>query len=82
MLASPDELSIVRDFLAETGVTMPALIDDQGIYASYDRRSLGEASAPYPLHVVLDRDHVIRHLSIDSDPVETVRVLSELLDEG
>jgi peroxiredoxin len=82
VLASPDDLGIVRDFLTETGVTMPVLLDDQGIYASYDRRSLGESSAPYPLHVVLDGDHVIRHLTIDSDPVETVRVISELLDAG
>lgn len=82
MLASPDDLGIVRDFLAETGVTMPALLDDQGVYAGYDRGSLGEASAPYPLHVVIDGDGVIRHFSIDSDPAETVRVIAALLDGG
>ncbi len=79
MLASPDSPSIVRTFLDEMNVGMVTLMDDAGIYEGYDRRALGESLAPYPLHVVLDADHTVRHLSTDSDPRETVAALEGLL---
>ena len=38
--------------------------------------------APFPLHVVIDGDGVIRHLSVEADPDAIAAVLEGLLDEG
>lgn len=82
VLASPDPEGMVRDFLAEHHVALPTLLDDAGVYRRYDRDALGETHAPYPLHVVVDGDGTIRHLSTDSDPDAIVATLRSLLDAG
>jgi len=82
VLASPDPEGMVRDFLSAHDVELTTLLDNEGVYRRYDRDALGESHAPYPLHVVVDRDGVIRHLSTDSDPDAIVGVLHGLLEGG
>jgi peroxiredoxin len=81
VLASPDRVEGVRTFIEAHGVELPTLIDNESVYATYDREAVGEVHAPYPLHVVIDGNQVIRHLSVDSDPDAIVTVLEVLLEE-
>lgn len=79
VLASPDPEPTVRTFLEEHEVPMTTLLDTGGVYRSYDRDELGESEAPYPLHVVIDGEGVVRYLSTESDPAEVVAELTRLL---
>ena len=76
------EADAARRFLEDAGVTLPCLLDrDRAVYTSYDRDVLGETYAPYPVHVVVDGDGAIRHLSDASDPAEVRAVIDALLAE-
>lgn len=81
VLASPDRIEGVRNFIEAHDVSLPTLIDTESVYETYNREAIGETHAPYPLHVVIDGERVIRHLSVDSDPDAVVAVLEGLLDE-
>jgi len=81
MLASPENEVMVREFVDAHNLEPLTLLDNERIYGSYDRTAIGETYAPYPLHVVLDGSHTIRHLSVESDPDAIVVVLEELLAE-
>jgi len=72
---------MVREFIEAHDVALPALLDNEYIYGTYDRDAIGDTYAPFPLHVVLDGDRVIRHLSVESDPDAIVAVLEAMLDE-
>ena len=82
-LITPDPQGPVDRFISEAEVTLPVLLDaNRRSYISYDQDELGEVYSPYPLHVVIDGEGVIRHLSTESEP-ETVRaVIDALLEEG
>ena len=81
-LMSPDKEGPVRTFIGESGGALRVVLDDQGLYGRYDRATLFETYAPYPLHVVLDGEGVIRWMSTESEPQAVREVIEGLLAEG
>jgi peroxiredoxin len=83
----PDELAVLlvnpvddqytaADFLTQADVTLPCLLDEEGLYGGYPRPG---AYGPYPLHVLIDADGVIRYLSSQYDPQAAHEAISAAL---
>ena len=69
-------------FIDEQGVTLPVLLDtDRALYSSYSRTEAKSGSAPYPLHVIIDRNGIVRYLSYRYDAAEVVSQIRTLLAE-
>jgi len=69
-------------FLAGAGVELPALLDTGGaLYRSYPRAE-AQGFAPYPVHVVIGPDGVIRYLAFQYDAVALRAAIDDLLDAG
>ena len=70
-------------FVGEAGVTLPVLLDSDGsYYESYARRDAGEDGyAPFPLQVLIDKDGVIRHITLQYDAADMRSRIDQLLAE-
>lgn len=55
----------VQDFVLQAGADMPVLLDER--QEVYDQFEQDEAFAPFPLHVVVGRDGVIRYIARQVD---------------
>lgn len=80
-MANPynDEASVL-DFMQQYEITTPTLLDsDEEIYSSYQRSP--EGFAPYPLHVVIDKEQKITYLSYQSDIVALQAAIDRALAE-
>lgn len=81
-LVNPEDgLDRTYEFLDGADVELPSLIDTGGeIYRRYPR---GEATsyAPFPVHVIIDQEGVIRYLSYQYDADALRRTIDELLAE-
>lgn len=71
-------MEVVADFVEQTGVSFPVVFDEEGTYREYDR---AEATAPYPLDVIVDREGVVRYVAAEYDAEAMHRVVVELLGE-
>jgi len=53
------------EFIAEAGLSLPVLLDEDGIY--YESYATEPALTPYPLHVVVDRAGDIVYVNREYD---------------
>ena len=64
LVNTEDSVDAVDRFLSGGAVTLPNLFDTTGSwYRSYDRRSVDENYAPYPLQVLVDQEGRIRYIA-------------------
>lgn len=62
-------------------MTLPTLMDEGAtLYNGYG--GLPDAYAPYPVHVIIDQDGVIRYLAATNDPDRVRSEIQALLDEA
>lgn len=79
-VATPDNEAQALYFLQENEVTLPLLLDPTRVLKNaYDLSEAGEQSAPYPIHVVIDADGIVRLLSVDSDLGQVHDAIADLL---
>ncbi len=71
-----DDDALVRQFVAQTGVTFPVGWDQS---RSYSQLHPGGAISPFPLDVVIDQEGRIAYLSARYDGSEILRVTESLL---
>ena len=64
------------DFAEYTGATFPIMYDGDGTYAHYNH---DEATAPYPLDVIIDRDGIVAYVSTHYEPDAMEAVIRDLL---
>ncbi len=69
---------VVLDFIEQSGVSFPVMYDADGTYSEYDR---SEATAPYPLDVIVDPDGVVAYVAAEYDPDAMAAVIDGLLQE-
>ncbi len=75
-----DTLERTHDFVGGARVTLPVLFDSgASLYRSYSR-SDGSSYAPYPVHVIIDQDGVIRYLAYQYDAVAIRDTIDGLLN--
>jgi len=67
---------LVLDFGEYTGATFPLMYDSDGTYGYYNH---DEATAPYPLDVIIDQDGVVAYVSTHYEPDAMEAVILELL---
>jgi len=68
------------NFLTQYELEIPCLLDTQKeLYSIYERSA--EAFAPFPLHVVIDRDSRIRYLRFQNDSASLLDAINDLLAE-
>ncbi len=81
-LASPDSKGEVTWFAQEYGLEIPVLLDpDRSVLDAYDLSEAGTRTGPYPVHVVVDEEGIVRFLSVESDLAEIRTVIEDLLAE-
>jgi peroxiredoxin len=71
------------NFAESYDIQLPMLMDtDMSIYMSYSRAEADlEEYAPFPVHVLIDRDGIIRYLEFRTDAEEIRRTIDLLLSE-
>ena len=94
-----ESLSTVKDYLADTGVRAPIMMDNQGFANSSPGLSqcyeaagdptltehfqfrIGDPSIdpPFPLHLLIDKDGIIRYVDRNHRPQELLKVIAEVL---
>lgn len=79
LVNNADDVETAADFLEEADVPLRCLLDDAGVYETYPRDE--SAFAPYPLHVLIDADGVIRYLSYRYDPITAQAAIDAVLAE-
>ncbi len=68
-------------WIGEAGVTRPILLDLEGTnYESYSESGAASDGPPYPLHVVVDGDGIIRYLSRENHPDEVREAIQAALE--
>ena len=81
LLNPHDSLDEAYVFVGDPGVRLPVLFDTGGdLYRSYFYDGI-EPWAPFPIHVVIDREGVIRYLAFQNDPPAMRAVIDGLLGE-
>ena len=67
-LVNPDDsLVAAYNFVGALGMRLPVLLDSGGQnYQAYPRDS-ADSFGPFPVHVVVDQDGIIRYLRFQSD---------------
>ncbi len=75
--ASSESINVIRQFVADQGVTFPILHDRGGVLRGKYR--LSNALSPYPRDYIIDRQGVFRYTSTEYDPQTMVRVIQSLL---
>ena len=61
---------------------LPVLLDpDRDLLDAYDLSETLDRTGPYPVHVVVDADGVVRFLSVESDLTEIREAIESLLAE-
>lgn len=71
-------MEVVLEFVEQTGVSFPVVFDEEGTFREYDR---AEATAPYPLDVIVDGEGIVRYVAAEYDAEAMARVVTELLAE-
>lgn len=67
-------------FLQQYKIEYPCMLDTSSqLYDSYYRSS--EAFAPYPVHVVIDRQSRIRYLAFQNDTQGVIAAINAALDD-
>jgi len=64
------------------GLELPVILDpSRTLIDAYDLSEAGERTGPYPIHVVVDAQGIVRFLSVESDLTEIREVIEALLAE-
>ena len=91
----------MKDYLADTGVRTPIMMDNQGFATGspglsqcYDPAGdptltehfqfrIGDPSIdpPFPLHILIDANGIIRYVDRNHRPQELLQVISQVLSE-
>jgi len=75
-----DSQDSAYNFLSQYELEAPCLLDsDKELYSAYHRSS--DVFAPFPLHVVIDRNSIIRYLGFQNDSSSVLAKINELLAE-
>ena len=69
--------SIIKQFVAEQGVTFPILHDKSGVVRSAYR--LSNALSPYPRDYIIDQGGIVRYTATEYHPQKMVGVIESLL---
>ena len=74
-----DGLDDAHSFVGDTGLQLPVLFDPGGVhYRSYPF-GIDDPYAPFPVHVVIDQQGVIRYLAFQNDVTSLRAVVDGLL---
>ena len=73
-----DDYDNAVNFLQEAGAEQPCLLDDTNLYGQYPRH---DSFAPFPVHVLIDREGVIRYLSFQLEPQAAHAAIEAVLSE-
>ncbi|MCB9794903.1 MAG: redoxin domain-containing protein [Alphaproteobacteria bacterium] len=78
-LVNPGERAeVALEFVVEAGAPMPVLLDlDSALYSTYPQEP---ATPPFPVHVVIDREGVVRYLARSYDAAALREALREALE--
>ena len=75
-----DGSGLIQSFLQEANTTLSSLMDQQqSVYGHY--RPTAESYAPFPLHVVIDGDGIIRYLRTQYDAQAVRDAIDAILEE-
>ena len=74
---SSESIDVIRQFVAEQGVTFPILHDKSGVVRAVYRLSGG--LSPYPRDYIIDQDGIIRYTATEYHPQKMARVIESLL---
>ena len=74
---SSEAISVIRQFVADQGVTFPIVHDQGGVVRG--RYRLSNALSPYPRDYIIDQDGVLRYTATEYHPQTMVRVIESLL---
>jgi len=75
-----DSAGVIQTFLQQAGTGLPSLMDQQQtVYEQY--RPMEESYAPFPIHVVIDRNGTIQYLRQQYDAQAARYSIDMLLDE-
>ncbi len=78
-LATPDPKEKALRFLEENEVSIPVILDsDIAVFQAYDLSEAPWTTAPYPLHVVIDAEGIVRVLSTESHLTEILEAIEGL----
>ncbi len=81
LVAVEDPFELTWSWVGEAGVTLPVLQDHDGAaYGAYSDEEAGEPDPPFPLHVVVDGDGVIRYLSRENTPDQVRDAIDQALE--
>ena len=77
-----DTFSSAYKFAGEVQTTLPVLLDrEDSLYSAYSLYEAGMGYGPFPLHVIIDRDGVIRYFSRQYDAGAVKAQIEALLAE-
>ena len=78
-LATPDPKDKALAFLEENEITIPVILDeDIRVFQAYDLSEAPDKAAPYPVHVVIDAEGIVRVLSTESHLSEILEAIEGL----
>ena len=80
-MANADDLEdTAYRFLEQYEIEYPCMLDaEKQLYNAYQRNS--DSFAPYPVHVVIDRQSKIRYLSYQNNTLELFEAIDTALGE-